>query len=87
MRYAFTVKQVKSPVHGVLIGYQLIMALCNQARFDVRSETYTQSFAAKYRLHETGYRCLPPSLEQCLSYVDRMKEEGRMADTDVAVWY
>ncbi len=54
MRAAITLKTVRHPVSQKVIGVRLVCAHINEARFDVLSRTYCQSFAPMYIITETG---------------------------------
>ena len=51
---AMKVLEVKRPCSGERIGYRIVLAHPNKARYNVFADEYTQSFDSKYRLRESG---------------------------------
>lgn len=78
-RFAFTIKRVKSPIHGDFRGWQMIAAAMNLARYDVRSEEYVQSFAPKYRLAESGYTADYPTPQEMAEFLAQPVLSGATA--------
>ena len=54
MKAALKIVEVKRPISGKTMGYRLVCAHVNRARYDVFSGQYVQSFAYKYRIAERG---------------------------------
>lgn len=52
--FAMKVVEVKRPISGERIGYRMVLALPNKARYCVFSDEYVQSFHPKYRVCESG---------------------------------
>ena len=60
---ALKVVETKRPITGKRIGYRIVLAHINSARYDVLSGEYIQSFAPCYRLCESGdYKEVTPSI-------------------------
>jgi hypothetical protein len=79
---AITIKNVKRPVSGRPIGQRIVCAHINQARFDVFSQMYVQSFAPKYIIRESGD--YPSVTEKALQrFIRQLKEWDKI---DKVVW-
>ena len=66
---AFKIVEVKRPISGARIGYRMVLATLNLARYDAFSGEYCQSFVPKYRVKESGDYSQWPEPEQVERFV------------------
>lgn len=64
MKYAATIKKVKSPISGRERGWEVIVAVMNQARYNALHDCYEQSFAPKYEI--ASFPIVDPSRAEAL---------------------
>lgn len=66
---ALGILKTTRPVSGRLIGYRIKLAVPNQARYDVLSGEYRQSFAPKFLIAESGDYSEPPTMAQMEAFL------------------
>ena len=53
-KVAFKIVRVKRPISEEVIGYRMVLAVCNQAQWNHLKGRYEQSFQPTYRITESS---------------------------------
>jgi hypothetical protein len=69
MKYAATIRPIKSPVSGKCRGWEFVVASVNRARFDIFSQDYVQSFARHYQI--VSFPVLTNDSDKAISLLER----------------
>lgn len=69
MKYAATIRPVKSPISGKQRGWEFVVAVVNRAKFNVFTQDYDQSFARHYQI--VSFPLITDDPDKALSLLER----------------
>ena len=73
---------VKRPISQELLGYRVVAVVPNKAKWHYYKKRYVTSFAAKWRIADTGDFSVKPRLPEILKFIKYLKEWHKISEIE-----